>query len=89
VNTRYPRIRDTYAGAAVVRAVDVVDSVANSGSLVHLVLVQYLDVLEAALRDGLEAEDAPDSLLDRALEAAEQAVEAFGLLEPEPAHLLN
>lgn len=89
MTTRYPRIRETYAGAALVHALDLVDSLAHSDSLIHLVLVQYLDVLEAALREGLETADAPGSLLDRALQAAEQAIEAFGLLEPEPARLLN
>jgi hypothetical protein len=49
--------------------------------LIQLVIVQYLDVLEDALGDGPEAQRAPSSLLNRALEAVHDALEAFGLLE--------
>lgn len=69
-----------------VRALDRVDALARSaraGGVVQLVLVQYLDVLEGAL--GQEAASAPGALLQRSLEAVQQALEAFGLTEPETA----
>ena len=92
MNTRYPRIRQAYAGTALVRALDRIDGFARSAdasSLVQLVLVQYLDVLESALVSESETVGAPGSLLQRALEAVQQALDAFGLLEAEPKPLLH
>jgi hypothetical protein len=37
VSTRYPRIREVYAGDALVRALDRVDALAHSDSLIHMV----------------------------------------------------
>lgn len=85
MTTRYPRIREAYAGAALVRALDRVDELAHSDSLIHLVLVQYLDVLENALSRGSE----DHSLLERALAGVHEALEAFDLLERQPARELN
>lgn len=89
MRTRYPRIRAAYAGAALVHALDRVDALAHSDSLIELVLVQYLDVLEAALgnEDGREGAVCPP--LPCALEAVHEALVAFGLLEAEAAPLLN
>lgn len=92
MNTRYPRIRRAYAGAAFVHALDRVDalaSAANPGTLVHVVLVPYLDVVEAALADQSKSAGAADALLRRTLEGVQQALEAFGLLEAEPNRLLH
>jgi hypothetical protein len=89
VNTRYPRIREAYAGAALVHALDRVDALAHSDSLIQLLLVQYLDVLEAALGDQDARQGAASPLLHRALAAVHEALVAFGLLEPEAALLLN
>ena len=87
MNSRYPLIREAYAGAALVSALDRVDALAHSNSLIHLVLVRYLDVLEAALsRDDARG---PSSLLQRALDAVHEALDAFDLLETPPAHQLN
>ncbi|HEY6878866.1 MAG TPA: hypothetical protein VI299_12640 [Polyangiales bacterium] len=101
MNTRYPRIREAYTDASLVHALDRLDALANSTStrssvnLAQLVLVPYLDILEDALREeSASAEDGsavikPGSLLQRALEAVHQALDAFGLLEPEPSRVLN
>lgn len=70
-----------YAGHELVRALDRVDALADSNSLIQLIIVQYLDVLEDALGSGPEARQAPGSLLNRALDAVHDALEAFGLLE--------
>ncbi|MEY4507926.1 MAG: hypothetical protein RLZZ450_48 [Pseudomonadota bacterium] len=88
MSTRYPRIRRAYAGAALVHALDRVDALAHSDGLIHLVLVRYLDVLEAALGDQRES-GATRPLLHRALEAVHEALDTFGLLEPEGAYRLN
>jgi len=84
VSTRYPRIREAYAGHALVRALDRVDALGHSDSLIQLILVQYLDVLESAL-----GSEGSTSLLQRALEAVQEALEAFGLLEPQQSSQLN
>ncbi|HVZ30912.1 MAG TPA: hypothetical protein VG963_00715 [Polyangiaceae bacterium] len=89
MSTRYPRIREAYAGAALVHALDRVDALAHSDGLIQLLLVQYLDVLEAALGDEDEREGAADPLLHRALEAVHEALAAFGLLEAGAAPLLH
>jgi hypothetical protein len=89
VSTRYPRIREVYAGDALVRALDRVDALAHSDSLIHLVLVQYLDVLESALSDENENTSQPGSLLHRALEGVHEALAAFGLIEIPSAQQLN
>src|SRR5262245_36987010 len=89
VSTRYPRIREVYAGDALVRALDKVDALAHSDSLIHLVLVQYLDVLETALSDEHESSREPGSLLHRALEAVHEALAAFDLIEIPTAQQLN
>ena len=89
MRTRYPRIREAYAGAALVHALDRVDALAHSDGLIQLVLVQYLDVLEAALGDEDRREGAASPLLHRALQAAHEALVAFGLLEAEAAPSLN
>jgi hypothetical protein len=88
VSTRYPRIRAAYAGAALVPALDRVDALAHSDRLIHLVLVRYLDVLEAALADQRE-HGAARPLLQRALEGVHEALDTFGLLEAEAAYRLN
>ncbi len=92
MNSRYPRIRHAYAGTALVRSLDRVDALARSGrsaGLVQLVLVQYLDVLEAALMEDSKGRGAPGSLLARALEAVQQALEAFDLNDVETKPLLH
>jgi hypothetical protein len=89
VSTRYPRIRDVYAGDALVRALDRVDALAHSDSLIHLILVQYLDVLESALGDEAANPREPGSLLHRALMAVHEALAAFGLIEMPAAEQLN
>lgn len=89
MSTRYPRIREVYAGDALVSALDRVDALAHSDSLIHLVLVQYLDVLESALGDEHESTSQPGSLLHRALEAVHEALAAFGLIELPSAQQLN
>lgn len=81
VGTRYPRIRQVYAGDSLVQALDRIDALAHSDSLIHVVLVQYLDVLEAALGDESENTREPGTLLRRALEAVQEALAAFGLIE--------
>lgn len=88
MSTRFPRIREVYAGDALVRALDRVDALQYSDSLIHLVLVQYLDVLESALSDEYENTSRPGSLLHRALEAVHEALAAFDLIElPTPQQL--
>lgn len=89
MTTRYPRIREAYAGHALVRALDRVDALGPSDSLIQLILVQYLDVLEAALGSGPEASREPGSLLQRALEAVHEALAAFDLLEQPALEPLN
>ena len=89
LNTRYPRIREVYAGDELVCALDRVDALAYSDSLIHLVLVQYLDVLENALGDDSAQARQPGSLLHRALDAVHEALQAFGLIEVASARQLN
>lgn len=88
MSTRYPRIRAAYAGAALVHALDRVEALAHSDRLIHLILVRYLDVLEAALSDQREA-GAARPLLQRALEGVHEALDTYGLLEGESAYRLN
>lgn len=89
MSTRYPRIREAYAGHALVRALDRVDALGPDNSVIQLIIVQYLDVLEDALGSGPEASSAPSSLLHRALDAVHEALDAFGLLEASSAAPLN
>jgi hypothetical protein len=89
VSTRYPRIREVYAGDALVAALDRVDALQHSDSLIHLVLVQYLDVLESALSNEHESSNQPGSLLRRALEGVHEALAAFDLIETPTAQQLN
>lgn len=89
MSTRYPRIREVYAGDALVRALDKVDALQHEGSVIHLVLVQYLDVLEHALSNEHENTTQPGSLLHRALEAVHEALSAFDLIEIPTAQQLN
>jgi hypothetical protein len=78
-----------YAGQELVRALDRVDALADSNSLVQLILVQYLDVLEGALGSDAQARQEPNSLLSRALDAVHDVLEAFALLEPLEGTSLN
>lgn len=89
MSTRYPRIREAYAGHALVHALDRVDALGAENSVIQLIIVQYLDVLEDALGSGPEASNAPSSLLNRALVAVQEALDAFGLLEAPSGGPLN
>ena len=82
-STRYPRIRNAYAGQALVHALDRVEALAYSHGMIQQIVVRYLDVLEEALAAGV-TETATDRapLLNRSLEAVHETLEAFGLLEP-------
>jgi hypothetical protein len=89
VSSRYPRIREVYAGHALVQALDRIDALSGSNGVIQLILVQYLDVLEAALGSGPEAQQEPGSLLRRALDAVHDVLEAFELIEPLEGSSLN
>jgi hypothetical protein len=83
-SSRYPRIRKAYAGQNLVQALDRVEQLQHSDGMVQLIVVRYLDVLEEALAGGMEHVTDRGCLLSRSLEAVNEALEAFGLLETLP-----